>query len=133
MGHAPTFQPDELEWLSQGNGFVMYYSAHTAHQPDTDIKLHLKAGDRLKWSERPTLYAGWIWCTASTGETGWVPEKWLEFEGATCLLLKDYDSTELTIKPGDILQGIFTESGWLYAVNQQNIKGWVPLECVEGP
>ena len=109
----------------------MKYTAHKVHKPDTDIELHQKAGDRLRWSERPTPYAGWTWCMAPTGETGWVPKRWLEFDGDTCLLMKDYDSTELTISPGDILQGIFIESGWLYASNDLNIKGWVPLECVE--
>lgn len=109
----------------------MNYIAHKAHQPDTDIELHLKAGDRLKWSERPTPYTGWTWCKAPTGETGWVPNRWLEFYGDTCQLLKDYNSAELSIRPGDILQGIITESGWLYASNEQHVKGWVPLECVE--
>lgn len=109
----------------------MKYTAHKAHKPETDINLHLKAGDRLKWVERSTPYTGWIWCKANTGETGWVPKIWLEFDGDSCIVLKDYNSTELTISPGDSLQGIITESGWLYASNQGNEKGWVPLECVE--
>jgi hypothetical protein len=111
----------------------MKYIAHKAHQPDSEIGMHLKAGDGLTWERRSTPYAGWIWCTAITGETGWVPESWLEFDGGTCLLLRDYDSTELTIKPGDVLQGKLIESGWLYASNQQNVTGWVPLECVDSP
>jgi len=109
----------------------MKYTAHKAHKPETDIKLHQNAGDRLMWEKRPTPYTGWIWCTVLTGETGWVPESWLEFDGNTCLLLRDYDSTELTIKPGDVLMGILIESGWLYASNQQGEQGWVPIECVE--
>jgi len=111
----------------------MKYIVHKAHKPDTDIKLLVKAGDGLTWERRPTPYAGWIWCTAHTGETGWIPESWLEFDSDTCLLLRDYDSTELTVKPGDILQGKFIESGWLYASNQQHVVGWVPLECVHRP
>ena len=109
----------------------MKYIAQKAHHPETDIDLILETGDRLLWERRPTPYAGWIWCTAITGETGWVPESWLEFDGATCLVLRDYDSTELTIKPGDELQGKFIESSWLYSSNQKGEQGWVPIECVE--
>jgi hypothetical protein len=108
----------------------MNYIVIKVHKPDTDITLHLKTGDFLMWRDRPSLYNGWTWCQASIGKSGWIPKNWLEFDGDTCRLLKDYDSTELTVKPGDELQEILTESGWLYAVLQDGRRGWVPLDCV---
>lgn len=95
----------------------MKYIVNKGHKPDTDITLHLRTGDLIKCSDRPTAYTGWTWCQASIGKTGWVPEDWLIFDGDTCRMLKDYDSTELIVQPGDELQEILTESGWLYAAH----------------
>jgi len=43
---------------------------------------------------------------------------------------QDYNSYELTIEPGDFLQGILIESEWLLAKTSDDITGWVPLECL---
>ena len=43
---------------------------------------------------------------------------------------RDYNSFELTVQPGVLLDGILAESGWLLAISS-GTSGWVPLSCVE--
>ncbi|KAA3635891.1 MAG: hypothetical protein DWP97_03825, partial [Calditrichaeota bacterium] len=62
---------------------------------------------------------------------GWVPERYLDVNGSVGILNRDYDATELDINPGDLLELILEESGWLLCIGEDGQKGWVPKECVE--
>jgi hypothetical protein len=88
-------------------------------------------GERLRCERRETQWEGWLWCAAPDGRAGWVPEPWVELAGEAGVMTRDYDAAELTVAPGDVLEGVLTASSWLLAVTTSGQQGWVPLECVE--
>jgi len=101
------------------------------HQPDSPETLVASRGEELKYERRPTEWAGWLWCTNAEGRSAWVPEAWVEQEGDRCRLRRDYDSTELSISEGDVLEVELTESGWAWGHDSSGRRGWVPLDAIE--
>jgi hypothetical protein len=93
--------------------------------------LRFKAGEVLSFERRPTEWEGWLFCTDRQGATGWVPENWLALEGDMCKARKDYDSSELEVRKGEVIHVDLVESGWALATNVSGEKGWVPLKCIE--
>ena len=107
------------------------YRVVRAHEPDHVDPLILKKGESVPFERRRTQWDGWLWCTKSTGESGWVPESWVTVHGDHCVAKRDYIATELVVHSNQVLDAILTESGWLLAISSNGTVGWVPLECVE--
>jgi hypothetical protein len=107
-----------------------YRATKSYHSPYT-APLTLRQGERLGWEPRECEWPGWIWCTTKGGESRWVPENWVEKEGDSCVLRRDYTATELSVEEGETLTVEFTEAEWGWATNESGQSGWVPLECLE--
>jgi hypothetical protein len=88
-------------------------------------------GEMLRVEKRKTVWDGWIWCLKEKGMGAWVPESYMERCGDMCTALRDYDSTELTVNIGDILEAYEEASGWLWCRDREGRQGWVPALCVE--
>ena len=106
------------------------YRVVKAHKPDPGEPLVLKAGETVSFERKATPWDGWLWCSKPSGECGWVPESWTRIQGATCVAQRDYTARELTVQPGETLDAILTESGWLLSTSSTGEVGWAPLECV---
>ncbi len=81
------------------------------------------------WNERIDWV--WIWCTDARGHSGWVPLNYLDWHGSRGRILCDYETTELSVQPGDELRVEKEESGWAWCVDSDGRRGWVPLEHIE--
>lgn len=90
-----------------------------------------RRGDRLRFERRETEWEGWIWCTAESGKSAWVPEAWVRVEGGFCVMERDYSALELSVESGETLSGNLVESGWLWAKKADGQEGWVPLSYLE--
>jgi len=101
-----------------------------SHTSDFPNPLKLKKGDRLEVSDKKTNFVGWIWCSASDGNSGWIPENFTEKDENGCRMAVDYDATEMTVSVGENLTVLSEESDWVWCLNSKNQKGWVPLENV---
>ncbi|MCP4704695.1 MAG: hypothetical protein GY865_08805 [candidate division Zixibacteria bacterium] len=110
------------------NNKVVIIKNYRSEFPDPLI---LKKGERLKIGRKKTNYSGWIWCMDINGNGGWIPEKFVKITEDSCVMLVDYDATELTVLVGDELTILSEESGWVLCLNSNNQKGWVPLENVK--
>ncbi len=93
--------------------------------------LVIHAGEELAVDDRPTEWDGWLWCTAHSGKEGWVPEAYVERNGDTCLALRHYDATELTVHTGEELVAGEEAGGWLWCTNRLGQSGWVPADHLE--
>ena len=60
-----------------------------------------------------------------------MPEAWVTIEGDECVMLRDYDATELTVAEGDLLRCELVEAEWALCLTEDDVRGWVPLEHVE--
>jgi hypothetical protein len=107
------------------------YRVIKSHEPELCEPLVVAEGTRLHFERRPTKWEGWLWCTTAEGESGWVPEAWVELEGEHCIMLRAYDTTELSVNPGDAIRALLIESGWVFGATRTGTLGWVPLECLE--
>ncbi len=103
-----------------------------AHDPGARNPFAAPAGEWLTCENRATEWAGWLWCTASSGAAAWVPEEWLQGEGSRRSLVHDYDARELAIRPGEQVSVLETTAQWALVVGGGGERGWVPLSCL-GP
>jgi len=87
-------------------------------------------GERLEILPRQSEWPGWIWCVKKDGQSGWIPDNYVEKRPDGGVMLRDYDATELTVKIGDKLKIFFEESDWAYCETKAGKIGWVPLKYV---
>ena len=106
------------------------YRVVGSHRAVYTEPLTLRQGERLRWEDEECEWPGWIWCTAASGESRWVPENWVQKEGEFCVLQRDYTTTELSVDQGETVTVESVESGWGWATNESGRSGWVPLECL---
>lgn len=99
--------------------------AHESADPDPWI---VRKGDRLGFERRETEWAGWIWCTDNSGKSAWVPENWVQIEGDSCVMKRDYNGTELAVDVGEVVTVEFEESAWAWVTRESGERGWVPLD-----
>jgi uncharacterized protein YgiM (DUF1202 family) len=92
--------------------------------------LVISTGEELTVSEKESDWSGWVWCTNRDGKSRWVPEKYVERKGDTCIALYDYEATELSVSVGEELIMGKEESGWIWCTNQRGQSGWVPADHV---
>jgi hypothetical protein len=117
------------------NGDI-HASGHTCrviadHQASFPAALVFQAGDVLTVENRETVWEGWIWCISREGVGAWVPEGFVKKQGDSCIALRTYDSTELTVTVGDVLQACEEAGGWLWCTDGKGRWGWVPASSVE--
>jgi hypothetical protein len=96
------------------------------HAPVHAQVLAAKRGERLRLGRVDDEWPGWIWCTAESGVSSWVPEPFLVIAGAEARLVEDYDATELAVQPGDLLVLQREVNGWWWVTDEQGREGWVP-------
>jgi uncharacterized protein YgiM (DUF1202 family) len=101
---------------------------YRAAYPDPIV---MKAGERLRVGERDENNESWVWCTGSSGKSGWVPLAYVRLEGDTGTALRDYSAVELSARTGETLDVLDEEAGWVLAEDARGRLGWVPLENVE--
>ncbi len=107
------------------------YRVITAHQSTHPEPLTVRKGERLSFERKETEWPGWIWCTSRSGKSAWVPEKWVEIDGDSCVMKRDYNATELSVEVGEVLTVEFEETGWAWATKESGESGWVPLEYLD--
>lgn len=106
----------------------------TDHRPRGGPVLRLRAGDTVTVGARDDDWPAWVSCTADDGTVGWIPERYLaheapDFERAS--VLHDYNATELAASPGDVLDVLGEEEGWLWCRAANGELGWVPARGTE--
>lgn len=89
--------------------------------------IKVRAGDEIAIDHsRETDLEGWLWCTSRAGKSGWVPEAYIDQQGASGCVRCDYDAIELTVRVGDKLVLHKEESGFFWATDEAGRNGWVP-------
>jgi hypothetical protein len=97
---------------------------YTSAYPDA---LVVRRGARLTVEPRLPAYPGWVWCRDPDGTGAWVPEAFLEITSGVALINTDYDSTELTVEPGDSVQVLRIVAGWAWCRHGDDRHGWLPV------
>ena len=108
-----------------------WFQVVSSYRSEYADALVAQKGELLAFDRRPSEWPGWIWCTAASGKAAWVPESWMELSGDSCVLSRDYDSRELSVREGEALEVEFEESGWAWVRNSAGDCGWIPADRIE--
>ena len=100
---------------------------YTMVYPDA---LAVTAGESVLVGKEDTQWP-YVWCTNSAGKGGWIPQTYIQRDGARGRVLRDFDSCELTVSVGEIVLATMEEGGWLWCRNDQGQSGWVPEENLQ--
>jgi hypothetical protein len=92
--------------------------------------IHATAGETVTVGPEDIDFPGWVWCISTSGVSSWVPKAFLEIEGESGKLLREYHAGELTVAVGERLSVVEEESGWYLCETESNQRGWVPIENV---
>lgn len=106
------------------------YRVVEAYQGSFPEPLMLEAGAQLCFERKDSEWEGWLWCTDTSGKSGWVPESWLDLDEGVCTLQHDYTARELSVEVGELVTAVRVESGWVFGYNSHGEQGWVPLKCL---
>ncbi|NIN66566.1 MAG: hypothetical protein GTO63_18145 [Anaerolineae bacterium] len=60
-----------------------------------------------------------------------MPENRVKIEGDSCVMKRDYASTDLSVVVGEVPSVELEESAWAWATKEGRESGWVPLEILE--
>ena len=108
---------------------VRVVRSHITSGPDP---VHFVTGDALSVGHHDQQWRSYVWCTDQAGHAGWVPDFYIEMTGAhEATALRDYDATELTVGPNDVLDVLEEAGGWLRCRTDGGHEGWVPADNVE--
>jgi hypothetical protein len=95
-------------------------------------EIRVREGDGLAVGHRNQQHPAFVWSATEDGQYGWVPEEYIRFiDGRGGVALRDYDSTHLTVVPGEALEVLEQVDDYLLCRNAAGVSGWVPASCVE--
>jgi len=97
-----------------------------AHKASFDYSVVFRKGDKVRVGREDPEMPGWYWCEDKDGVWSWIPEEYLKRDGAEGLVTHDYDTTELTVKAGDILEYVTEVKFWTLCRAHDGREGWVP-------
>lgn len=80
--------------------------------------------------DKRTDIAGWVWCTAEDGRSGWTPHNWLLQSGNTWRIDRNFNAIELSVIRDEMLDTVFEESEFFWARKANGESGWIPCENV---
>jgi hypothetical protein len=100
------------------------------HSPPDYPAVSWKRGQKLKVGRRDTEWTEFLWCQDDFGQSGWAPEPFLEMDGMTAVLKRDYETTELTVSPGDFVDVVESVAEWHWCRNSAGDLGWIPARCL---
>lgn len=76
-------------------------------------------------------WAGWLWCRSEDGQEGWISKDYLEVNGSSATMIKDYDAREVAVQPEELVQVLKEEHGWVWVKKSDSSEGWIPLANLE--
>ena len=100
-----------------------------AHAPEPEwLARPFDAGEVLEVEREDPSAPDWLLCRQADGAHGWLPKADLEVSGESATLTTDYDSTELTSEPGDVVSVEREYGGWAWCTTEYGRTGWIPEE-----
>lgn len=101
------------------------------HRTQYTDPIGFRAGEELVLGRRDDQFVGWIWATAPSGKSGWVPIEALAIEGERGRALHDYTARELDVDVGERVTIARELAGWAWVLSERGGEGWVPLASLE--
>jgi hypothetical protein len=101
------------------------------HEASFDYSIVFKKGDKVKVGREDPEMPGWYWCEDKDGIRSWIPEEYLDRDGTNGIITHDYDTTELTVEVGYVLEYVAEVKFWTLCRTHGRKEGWVPTANLE--
>jgi hypothetical protein len=101
------------------------------HSASFDYNVVFRKGDTVKVSKEDIEMPGWFWCESQEGAWSWIPVEYLDIEGSMGTLTKDYDTLELSVEVGEVLEYVTNVKYWTLCRRSNGSKGWIPTKNLE--
>lgn len=110
----------------------MQQHVSASYTPSSDTFPHVMTGDTITYLHSNERNPLWFKGSTQDGIEGFFPLDDFEFDPATSLAtcLRNYDATELSIQPGDVVESLGKYGEWLQVLYNGQI-GWIPENCCE--
>jgi SH3-like domain-containing protein len=125
MGHE-TVAPSELIHVK---GTKLRVKA--PHKASFEYSVVFKKGDKVRIAKEDPEMPGWFWCKNKDGLWSWIPQEYLARSDSEGTITHSYDTTELTVAVGEILEHLREVSFWTFCRTSDGRKGWVPTKNLE--
>jgi len=96
------------------------------HRASFDYSVAFSRGDRVEVGREDPEMPGWYWSRDARGVYSWVPEEYLERHGDEGVITEAYDTLELTVEPGQLLEYVTEVKYWTLCRAGGGKVGWVP-------
>lgn len=93
--------------------------------------LILSKGDIVNVGKEDEEFPGWVWCTTSVNNSGWIPLTLLEIKNNSAVLKKDYNATELNVVIDQTLKVFYEDANWAWCETGEGLLGWVPVNKIK--
>ena len=101
------------------------------HKASFEYSVIFKKGDEIKVGKEDPEMPGWFWCQNKDGVWSWVPQEFFTRSDSEGTITHDYDTTELTVVVGEILEYLREVSLWTFCRTSDGREGWVPTKKLE--
>jgi len=111
-----------------------YAVARSDYDKPYDNPISVRKGDFVRPvtdGSMETDFMGWTWCIGPDGRAGWVPDSWCEAVEDGWRLLEDFSALEFSVRKGERLRLIFSESGFIFAETERGDRAWIPDAVME--
>ncbi|WP_026378249.1 SH3 domain-containing protein [Agromyces italicus] len=109
----------------------MLHMVIEGHEAPARAPLSIAPGEVVEVGEWDTEWPAFVFVT-SAGGSGWVPGRYLSIEGETGTVRTAYDTTELTVPRGAVVDVVRddVESGWGWCRAGDGREGWIPYRAL---
>lgn len=104
----------------------------SSHKRSYEKAIAFCRGDVVEVVREDLEQPGWFWCVGPGGSEGWVyAQEFLSGLQGRVEGTRDFDAMELSVEPGDEVEGAELVGGWWLCQAPDNRSGWVPAACLE--
>ena len=107
------------------------YRVAREHKASFTYAMVASEGDVVSVVREDPEMPGWFWCRDSKSVEMWVPSTHMKIDGAKGVFTQPYNSIELTVGVGDVIQLLGEVLGWAECLNVKWCYGWVPSNKLE--
>ncbi len=102
-----------------------------AHERSFEIAPKVSAEETVTFRGNDPQNLGWFKGTTNEGIEGYFPLSWFSVDEplGQATAQRDYDTQELTVKKGEDVATMESESGWTRVMNTEHEIGWIPATC----
>jgi hypothetical protein len=104
------------------------YRVAKEHNTSFTYALVAIEGDEVSIGREDPEMPGWFWCNNIMGVEMWVPYTHLTIKGARGAFNQPYNSVELNVAAGDMVQYLGEALGWAECLDGAWRYGWVPMD-----